>query len=339
MLIRPSNAVLEGLAARATHSIDLRHSAGSSGMTPPRSGEVLLVKHLEAALEEPALRDSLAALTASSAEGCLVFSSEIDPYYYVTQRAREAFDAVQGGSSRAEAAAAPPADTYAERKAQCARWASLLSDFRKIRIRPPDFPSLGGQVPERCRRILESECASSEPLIEIAQRLARSPDLANFRDDEIVGFVLDAAEPYYRSLWDLCSREERLVLIQLAEEGVVNPKQFDTLERLHKRGLVLVEPRFDVMNSSFRKFVRSVENPEHVKEWEQIEAARGWRRFSAPLYTMAAVAIGVLLFAQQELFSQVLGIATGAAAALNSLRNLGLLASTSKAEAPRTVKV
>jgi hypothetical protein len=213
-----------------------------------------------------------------------------------------------------------------ELEAQRAAWAASLGDFQKARVHPPQFPQLDESLPRHVRALLFSECRHSEPLIEIAQRLASSPDLARHRDDEIIGFVLDAAEPYYRSIWELCSDDERLLLVQLAEEGVINPKRFDVFRQLHHRGLVVVEPRFDLMNGSFRDFVRSIESPERVLEWEQTPAALGWRRFSTPLYTLAAVVVAILLYTQQDLFSQMLAIATGAAGALNSLRSLGLMA-------------
>jgi hypothetical protein len=168
---------------------------------------------------------------------------------------------------------------------------------------------------------------------EIAERLARAPDLASHSENEVIGFILDAALPYYRSLWDLCTEGERLLLIQLAEEGVVNPKRFDLLRQLHHRGLVLVEPRFQLMNRSFTAFVKNVENRERVIEMEYTPAALGWKRFSTPLYTLAAVVIAILLYTQQDLVAQMLGIATGAAGALNSLRNIGLLARSAEGKA------
>lgn len=340
LLIRPTKACIGRISSKVTRTVDLRHCAASevSALTAPQPNEVLLVTHVEAALEASNLREPLFRLAAGSSAGCLILGSQIDPLYYVTQRADETLDSKLDAGGKADAVAATLAAEYAERQLERTRWASVLSDFEKIRMNPPDFPALPEHIPEECRRVLHTECSGSERLIEIAQRLAKSPELPRFREDEIVGFVLDAAEPYYRSIWELCSQDERLVMIQLAEEGVVNPKRFDIVRRLHNRGLVIVEPRFDLMNRSFRQFVRSVESPERVKEWEQTSAGVSWKRFSAPLYTLAAVIVAILLYTQQDLFSQVLGIATGAAGALNSLRSLGLIAKAGAADAKPTAK-
>jgi hypothetical protein len=218
-------------------------------------------------------------------------------------------------------------------RAKRSAWAEALQDFHKVQAVPPEFPALGTELPASLRQLLRSECRFSEPMNEIAERLARAPDLASHSENEVIGFILDAARPYYRSLWDLCTEGERLLLIQLADESVANPKRFDLLRQLHHRGLVLVEPRFQLMNRSFTEFVKNVENRDRVIEMEYTPAALGWKRFSTPLYTLAAVVIAILLYTQQDLVAQMLGIATGAAGALNSLRNIGLLARSAEGKA------
>lgn len=319
--------------------IDLRHAGTSPQLTAPLAGEVLLVEHVEAALVDDKLRKSLLALAAAPVDGCLILSSEIDLLFYVSQRAREALETDFGSESPTQEERLARQRNCDELQTQRAAWAEALRDFHKVRMNPPKFPWLGDHVPPEIWALLEEECGGSGPLIEIAQRLAKSRDLAGHREDEIIGFVLDAAEPYYRSVWDLCSRDERLVLVQLAEEGVVNPKRFDIVRRLHHRGLVDVDPRFALMNRSFLQFVRSVETPERVSEWEQNQAGLGWKRLATPLYTLAAVVIAILLYTQQNLVSQMLAIATGAAGALNSLRSLGLLARAPGAADKKTASV
>jgi len=89
------------------------------------------------------------------------------------------------------------------------------------------------------------------------------------------------------------------------------------------------------MNAASGISFRSIESPERVLEWEQTPAALGWRRFSTPLYTLAAVVVAILLYTQQDLLSQMLAIATGAAGALNSLRSLGIMANAQNRPATR----
>lgn len=323
LVLRPTRPCLQRLKLRATQSVDLRHATPPGALVTPQAGQTLIVEHAEAALKDDTLRGLLLSLVSRPSPGCLILCSEIDPLYYFSQRVREAAESSVHATDEAKAATRA---LRAELESQRAAWAAALSDFQKARVHPPQFPTLDESLPRPVRALLFAECRHSESLIEIAQRLAASPDLARHREDEIIGFVLDAAEPHYRSIWELCSDDERLLLVQLAEEGVINPKRFDVFRQLHHRGLVVVEPRFDLMNRSFRDFVRSIESPERILEWERTPAALGWRRFSTPLYTLAAVVVAILLYTQQDLLSQMLAIATGAAGALNSLRSLGLMA-------------
>ena len=203
----------------------------------------------------------------------------------------------------------------------------------KVREDPPKFPKMKKDCPNpQFYERIKAECCHSTTLIEIGERLLRHPRLHEHRWDEVVGFVLDAAEPYYRSLWELCSREERVVVIQLAESGLINPKRIGLVRRLARRGLVVVDPRFRIMNESFERFVRTVEPREHVVEWERSSTGMSWGKLATPLYALAAIVIAILLFTEQALFSSALVVATGAARTLGSLR--GLYSSVAKTNDP-----
>ena len=147
-------------------------------------------------------------------------------------------------------------------------------------------------------------------------------DIARHRWSEIVGFVQDAAERYYRSLWDLCSHEEKLVLVHLAEHGLVNPKRVELVRRLARRRLVDVDRRFRLMNESFREFVRTAEAPDRVDAWERVNPAETWSRVGVPLYALATLVVVILLYTEQSTVTFLVAAASGAAGTLGTLRNL-----------------
>jgi hypothetical protein len=268
----------------------------------------------------------------------VVLCSEIDPLYFLSQRLREAEEqlrALNANSAHCESTdAKTDAPTQDASKASLAanacealradliEWARTNTDIRKLREPAPSFASPGNSGSTRYRDRIAVECHATEPLIEIGRRLLERNDLNQYHWSQIVGFVLDAAEPYYRSVWELCSREERLVLIQLAQEGLLNPCRIELVRRLSRRGLVVVDPRFKLMNESFAQFVRTVESPERVAEWEHTASGLSWSRLGTPLYALAAVVIIILLFTEQDMLSGVLAIATAAGSTLSSFRSL-----------------
>ena len=323
LLLRPSAAVLAGLQGPSTTTIDLRDMQLVPQLAQPPAGTVLCIQHLERKLADPKWRDALLALLNTDTPGCLVFTSDVDPLYYLTQRSREKEDYLRSLGHEDTPRRKEAEENSRDLRNELASWAVALREMRKIRQVHTPFPDVR-VPPDRIvlRDQLIEECAGIDPLIEIGARLLRRTDLPTYRWDEIVGFILDAAEPYYRSLWELCSREERLVLIQLAQEGLVNPRRVELVRRLARRGLLFFDPRLRLMNESFHRFVRSVETPERIAEWERTTEGMSWSRLGTPLYALAAVVIAILLFTEQAMITSVLAIVTGAAGTLGSLRSL-----------------
>lgn len=324
LFLRPSSTVLADIGGPNVTQLDLRDLQLVPQLAQPPAGAVLCVQHLERRLSDQQWRDALLALLNTDTPGCLVFTSEIDPLYYLTQRSREKEDYLRSLGHEDSPRRKEAEEESRELRNELAHWGVALREMRKIRQMPAPFPD----IPVTAERVelrekLVRECAGMDPpLIEIGARLLRRPDLTSYRWDEIVGFMLDAAEPYYRAMWELCSREERLVLIQLAQEGLVNPRRVELVRRLARRGLVRFDPRLRLMNESFQRFVRTVEAPDRIAEWERTAEGMSWSRLGTPLYALAAVVIAILLFTEQAMFTSVLAIATGAAGTLGSLRSL-----------------
>lgn len=323
VLLRPSSSMLAHVVGPDTILVDLRDMQLTPDLKQPAEGKTLCVLHVERRLSDPAWRDALLSLLNTRTPGCIVITSDIDPLYYLTQRSREKEDSLRSlGHEDSERRKEAEEDSRNLRD-ELAHWGVALSEVRKIRQAPAPFPEIPVAAARRhLRDKLVEECANIDFLVDIGARLLRRPDLEAYRWEEIVGFILDAAEPFYRSLWELCSREERLVLIQLAQEGLVNPRRVELVRRLARRGLVLFDPRVRLMNESFQRFARTVETPERIAEWERTTEGMSWSRLGTPLYALAAVIIAILLFTEQAMFTSVLAIATGAATTLGSLRNL-----------------
>jgi len=326
ILLRPPVRALRRLLVMPkTRVLDL-HDTSTTIVTvasDKSAGEsVLVVQHVEYHLSDESWRAALRQILRSSGNRDIVLVSEIDPFHYVAQHLREMVEALELGI------AANVDDLSRQREkwqAELADWAVVLRHAEKIRYAAKVVATRKSVVSSDLQKVadrLRNECGSSGTLLRIAAGLLRRRDLGKYSWKQIVSFVLDAAEPYYRSVWDLCSRDEKLVLIQLAEEGLVNPKNVGILRRLSRRRLVTLEPRFRLINDSFREFVLAVEPPERVAQWEGEGTMQMWKRISIPLYTLAAVVVGILLFTEQALVANAMVIVTGAAGALGSLRTL-----------------
>jgi hypothetical protein len=127
---------------------------------------------------------------------------------------------------------------------------------------------------------------------------------------------------YYRMIWKECSMDEKFVLAQLAEDGVLNPTNRRAIRQLMRRGLIVEDPQFRPMNESFRRFVRSAATPDLKARWLAESRLSGWGKTHGVFFT-TMVAVGVFLLATQNaLWQSSAAYVTTALGALGTLTKL-----------------
>jgi hypothetical protein len=182
-------------------------------------------------------------------------------------------------------------------------------------------------------RILLRECAWWDALDPIRAEVAR--DLhsrgaaavrAGARDVEtfVVRQVAERASQLYRSLWGLCTREERAALGQLAQGELVSPASHGALESLLARGLVKRDPDLRPVCRSFAEFVVSQRGEQEVRDWQKEQAdhaAWGWIRL--PLAAALAVVAGYFLWSGRgDVLTAQLGVVSAVVAGAAPLLRL-----------------
>jgi len=135
--------------------------------------------------------------------------------------------------------------------------------------------------------------------------------------DQVLEEISERAENYYASLWHVCSHFEKIVLLQLAQTGLVNEKMKRDVRRLLMRGLVRRDPRLRVMNETFRRFILlKAADTELAEELEPGFGSDTWQRFRVPLFATVLVVTLFFFLTQQELFDATIAGVTGLTAAL-----------------------
>jgi hypothetical protein len=191
--------------------------------------------------------------------------------------------------------------------------------------------------PEDWKDTLALEAEGYEPLLEIAAELARCewtdghPSL-----DELARAFTARAQATYQLLWTSCTRSEKLVLIQLAQEGLVNPKCHDVVARLMAKGMVVSKPGLTVFNYTFRQFLRGIERDQVVTEWERVEGTGLWVT-AGRLVGSGLLAGGLFFLLTQDLSVQsLLPIISGTGVfGLPIVRELMAYFSSRSSDAPR----
>ncbi len=180
---------------------------------------------------------------------------------------------------------------------------------------------------DRCLDLVRRECGPTAPLQEIGRGLLSDLGPEELDRDGLLDEIERLAESHYESLWASITEPERVVLLQLAEEGLVNPKNIQPLERLIARGLVLCDPAPRLMNESFRCHITCT-SPRHEVSKREQESGRYslWGRLQRPLY---ATLLGLVLFfgfTQKEALDSTIALVAAVAGGLpHVLKLVGLV--------------
>ena len=135
--------------------------------------------------------------------------------------------------------------------------------------------------------------------------------------DQLMDEISERAEEYYSALWRTCTPNEQLVLMQIAQTGLVNGKTRKHVRRLLARGLVRRDPQLRLMNETFRRFVFTQSATSALAErLEQNLAGDAWNRIRVPFFAAIAVVLLFFFTTQRQTFDSTIALVGGLAASL-----------------------
>ena len=160
------------------------------------------------------------------------------------------------------------------------RLAVLLSRFHRCYVpfceNASDADPWWDYRPERWPDVLDWE-TRSVALARVNREL-RAQWGANERVsfDDLSRAITARAAALYQLLWTSCTRREKLVLVQLAQEGFVTPQSAAVVAALMAKGLIVLRPGPAIFNYTFRAFLRDIERTHVLREWERGEGHGLW---------------------------------------------------------------
>jgi len=173
------------------------------------------------------------------------------------------------------------------------------------------------------RDLIWKECGPMAALWPIGAQLARDiKDEPIHSEDTVASEILERADPYYRLIWKEGSKEQKFVLAQLAEDGLLNPTNGRAIRQMVRRGLITKDPQFRIMNESFRRFLRSAATADLKREWLRESRRSGWGK-ARGVFATTMIILGVfLLTTQNALWQSSAAYVTTALGALGTLVKL-----------------
>jgi hypothetical protein len=198
------------------------------------------------------------------------------------------------------------------------RWTELFKNFYEVyfplqgfnRVNPP--PHAFPNQPEAINYLLANEFNHGLYLAELRpeiEKLVENNEVQEISSDydQIVMKIQSLCAVYYHSLWATCTENEKYIIYDLAEDGLVNAKNFQTIEILLNKGLVTYTGSLHVMNESFRNFVLTKIGPADAIRMEKKASAGGsWTSIRNPLIIVLLGIAGFLVITQQDSISSVI---------------------------------
>lgn len=94
--------------------------------------------------------------------------------------------------------------------------------------------------------------------------------------DELERAIAMRSFALYELLWTSCTRREKLVLAQLAQEGFVSRHSAEVVSALLAKGLIVLRPGPAIFNQSFRVFLQNIERSDVLESWERMDGQGIW---------------------------------------------------------------
>jgi hypothetical protein len=181
-------------------------------------------------------------------------------------------------------------------------------------------------------KLIENECRHGGFLKSIEAGLKAYASANPVSNDELILKIQSLATFYYYSLWKSCTAEEKYLLYDLAQDGLVNTRNVKVITSLVNKGLVHSMGTLVLLNRSFRNFILTTVNPDEALALEvAIKQTGAWSVIRIPLI-VTLLALGVFIFyTQRDLLNNALAlIATLAAALPMVLKVIGSLKGAEK---------
>jgi len=228
------------------------------------------------------------------------------------------------------------------------RWNAVFSHFyaifyplQKVRLSKAAIMAEFGIKDEEWSKnhhyyeFIEKECNHGLFLRNLRPTMYSLVDIANndrLTLEELSEKVKSLAYTYYASIWSTCSKDERFLIYDLAEDGLVNVKNSPSIIHLIYKGVFTQKRTLSIMNRSFRNFVLTYVNPDEVRAMRKETLTHGtWSSVKGPILFILAIGLLFLLYTQRGLANEIMAFLGALIAAIPVfLRALGSFDAPSK---------
>jgi hypothetical protein len=141
--------------------------------------------------------------------------------------------------------------------------------------------------------------------------------------EELLLKIQTMAHPFYYSLWNACSKDEKFFLYDLATDGFANTKNTSVIIKLLEKGLIFYDESLHIMNESFRNFILSIDKAEALEMEKELNRSGNWRVYQAVIILAVVSLVFFFIFANESIVKQFSALLAGLAATIPYILRLG----------------
>lgn len=192
------------------------------------------------------------------------------------------------------------------------KWQHLLGSFVTCIIPIHKFPYKKDSE-------YEKELAHGEYLEMIKKYLGKKMN-ADIPKDDMVLTVQQMSSPYYYSIWNSLSKDERYIVYDIAKDRFVNTINTDGILSLLNKGILVYDHSMRLMNDSFENFVLTKVNSNEALEMEMESRKKGtWDTAFAVILLLIISLVIFLSIGQQNFLNDINSFLTAIAALIGLL--------------------
>lgn len=193
------------------------------------------------------------------------------------------------------------AQLYEQRK----RWGTLFKDFNKY---TGEF--VFDKSDETEVKSVKVQGASQVSFSKYAhwERQVLTPENSFKKTLELEYFI----EPRYKYIWSNLCRIEKLILLDLADDGLINLKNRHVIKRLALKGLIKPSPYPTLFSETFRYYLNDSVSAAEKKELERKLSQKGsWRNMRYLLLFIIFLLASFVFISQGVSIEKIIGILAG----------------------------
>jgi hypothetical protein len=173
--------------------------------------------------------------------------------------------------------------------------ARLLAPYQRMSLMDQNQENL--QRRGDLKTCAQNEIKRFPELEKSLHRIVTDPTAWGHRPRELYAAIAEEVRDYFNHVWANSTRDEKLLLHQLASGHFVNYENTETIFGLELRGLLSYRPTLRISSPSFEVFVKSMQDVNFDNLEREAEADSAWSKLRLPL--LAALVL-ILLFLSQS---------------------------------------